>query len=99
MAIMQHLISLNELEDKNKVRDALYHWYSNPNEDYQYWIEQHPADPKPTQYYKLERQHKWCVMADIKFTPTILINNYRLPDNYLIKDIKYLIAEQLDTCN
>ncbi|TDQ11763.1 peptidase C39-like protein [Pedobacter metabolipauper] len=37
------------------------------------------------------KQKAWCNLTEIAFTPTILINGYKLPDPYRLEDIKYLI--------
>jgi hypothetical protein len=31
-------------------------------------------------------------MAEVKATPTLLINGYVLPANYQVEDIKYMLA-------
>jgi hypothetical protein len=38
-----------------------------------------------------EKQKEWCDMAEIAFTPTILVNGYKLPEPYRLDDPKYLI--------
>ncbi|MCO5936921.1 cysteine peptidase family C39 domain-containing protein [Mucilaginibacter sp. RB4R14] len=92
--VTRHLMALNELPDKSKVKNALRDWYEQKQKDYKAWANVHPVTLNETKYYKLEKQEEWCKMAEIKATPTILVNGYRLPEVYRIQDIKYLLVEQ-----
>jgi uncharacterized membrane protein/glutaredoxin len=93
-SVARHLMALNELEDKAVVKKALNDWYLQEKKNYNEWAKAYPIAFNESKFYKLNKQYEWCRMADIKATPTILINGYRLPDTYQLEDIKYLLAEQ-----
>ncbi|MFD0766537.1 cysteine peptidase family C39 domain-containing protein [Mucilaginibacter lutimaris] len=92
--VTRHLMALNELPDKSKVKNALHDWYEQKHKDYNAWAKAHPVTLDETKYYRLEKQQEWCNMAEIRATPTLLVNGYRLPDAYRIQDIKYLLVQQ-----
>ncbi|MBK0378893.1 cysteine peptidase family C39 domain-containing protein [Mucilaginibacter segetis] len=89
--VSRHLMALNELPDKSKVKQALHDWYEQKQKNYEAWAKVHPVNLDETKYDKLERQKEWCTMAEVKATPTLLVNGYRLPEAYQIKDIKYML--------
>jgi uncharacterized membrane protein len=93
-SVTRHLMALNELPDKRKVKHALHDWYGQKQKDYNAWAKAHPVTLDETKYYKLEKQQEWCMMAEVKATPTLMINGYRLPEVYRIQDIKYLLVQQ-----
>jgi uncharacterized membrane protein/thiol-disulfide isomerase/thioredoxin len=92
--VTRHLMALNELPDKNKVKQALHDWYEQKQKDYKAWAKVHPVTLDETKFYKLDRQQEWCNLAEVTATPTLLVNGYRLPEAYQIQDIKYLLVEQ-----
>jgi protein-disulfide isomerase/uncharacterized membrane protein/predicted double-glycine peptidase len=92
--VTRHLMALNELPDKNKVKQALNDWYGQKQKDYQAWAKVHPVTLDETKFHKLDRQQEWCNLAEVRATPTLLVNGHRLPDVYRIQDIKYLLVQQ-----
>nr|WP_294942612.1 vitamin K epoxide reductase family protein [uncultured Mucilaginibacter sp.] len=90
--VARHLMALNELPDKGTVKRALHEWYGQKQKNYHDWAKGYPVNLDATKYYKIEKQKEWCEMAEVKATPTLLINGYRLPKEYQLKDIKYLLA-------
>lgn len=92
--VTRHLMALNELTDKSKVKQALNDWYDQKHKDYDAWAKAHPVTLDETKYYKLDRQQEWCNLAEVRATPTLLVNGHRLPDVYRIQDIKYLLVQQ-----
>jgi uncharacterized membrane protein len=89
--VSRHLMALNELPDKTIVKRALHDWYEQKQKDYTEWAKVYPVQLNEANYYKLERQNEWCKMAEVTFTPTMLLNGYRLPDLYRIPDLKYML--------
>ncbi|WP_133231197.1 DsbA family protein [Mucilaginibacter psychrotolerans] len=92
--VARHMMALNELPDKGTVKRALHEWYGQKRKNYDDWAKGYPVNLDATKYYKIEKQKEWCDMAEVKATPTLLINGYRLPKEYQLKDIKYLLAQQ-----
>ncbi len=91
--VTRHLMALNELPGKSKVKQALNDWYDQKHKDYDAWAKAHPVTLDETKFYKLDRQQEWCNLAEVKATPTLLVNGHRLPDVYRIQDIKYLLVQ------
>ncbi|QXV65617.1 thioredoxin domain-containing protein [Mucilaginibacter sp. 21P] len=92
--VTRHFMALADQKDEAAVKLALHDWYEQKQKSYEAWANKHPVTLNENQFYKLEKQRAWCDMADIKATPTILVNGHRLPDAYRIQDIKYLLAQQ-----
>lgn len=89
--VTRHLMALNTQPDKSTVKEALHDWYGQKQKNYPDWAKVYPVQLDEDQYYKIDKQKAWCEMAEIKATPTFLINGYRLPEAYQLTDIKYLL--------
>jgi protein-disulfide isomerase/uncharacterized membrane protein len=88
--VARHATALSQLKDKSIVENALNDWY-HPSTKYEDWILKYPVDLNKTVENATARQKEWCELAEIEFTPTILVNGFKLPDPYRLEDIKYLI--------
>jgi uncharacterized membrane protein len=84
-----HILTLNELDDRSMLKNALHDWYEK--KDYDSWAETYPAQINEKSYSKIDRQKAWCNMVDVRQTPTILLNGHRLPDHYTLADIRYML--------
>ena len=40
---------------------------------------------------KIEAMDNWCKAMDVRATPTIFLNGYKLPDAYSIEDLQYFL--------
>jgi uncharacterized membrane protein len=89
--VSRHLMALNELADKAVVKQALNDWYGQKQKDYKEWAKVYPVQLDEANYHKLDKQNDWCQMAEVTFTPTLLLNGYRLPDLYQLPDLKYML--------
>lgn len=89
--VVRHLMALNELPDKSLVEKALHNWYAQKEKKYESWSKAYPVQLNEINYYKLDKQNAWCQLAEIKATPTLLVNGFRLPEVYQLQDIKYLL--------
>ncbi|AMR32031.1 hypothetical protein A0256_11670 [Mucilaginibacter sp. PAMC 26640] len=92
--VTRHLMALNEIANRQQVKDALHDWYEQKQKNYDAWARAHPVQIDETKFYKLEKQSAWCDMAEVKATPTLFVNGYRLPGEYRLQDIKYLLVQQ-----
>ncbi|MDN5285037.1 MAG: hypothetical protein JWR38_1311 [Mucilaginibacter sp.] len=90
--IIHHLIALNELKDKTLIQLALHDWYSQEQKDYESWAKAYPASLDDVYQQKMDKQKEWCEIAEITATPTLLFNGRRLPENYKLQDIKYMLS-------
>jgi len=90
--VARHVTALSLLEDKKNVENALNDWYQQSTKKYEDWAEKYPVRFNGEMNAVTEKQKAWCEMAEITFTPTILINGYKLPEPYRLEDLKYLIG-------
>ncbi|MHA4894995.1 vitamin K epoxide reductase family protein [Pedobacter sp. PWIIR3] len=86
----ERIISL-KLEQADIARKALTNWYSKEGQNFNSWSEKFPllgfVYPDPL----LMKQENWCRSTKVIFTPTILVNGFKLPEPYQLEDIRYLI--------
>lgn len=90
--VSRHLSALSKLENKELVSQSLNNWYNSKNKNYETWAVNYPVELNDDLAKVTEKQKAWCELAEIKFTPTILINGFRLPEPYRLEDIKYLLT-------
>jgi uncharacterized membrane protein len=88
----RHLTSINQLNSPELMEKAVNEWYGMKTNDYENWSKKFPTDFDPKVDAVLQRQREWCDMAEISFTPTVLINGYKLPEPYRLEDIKYFLS-------
>lgn len=81
-------------ESHQDVRKALVGWFKLENKDYDEFIRQYPVSDTllGSQTHKIEMMRAWCIKANIRYTPTIFINNYQLPDIYTVTDLRYFLS-------
>ena len=89
--VSRHLMALNELTDKTIIKQAMHDWYEQKQKDYKAWAKVYPVELNEAEYHKLDKQKEWCQTAEVTFTPTFLLNGYRLPDLYQLPDLKYML--------
>lgn len=90
--VTRHLMALNDQADKTVIKQALHDWYEQKQKNYDTWARAYPVNLDQTKFNILEKQRAWCDMAEIKATPTLLVNGYRLPEAYRLQDIKYMLG-------
>ncbi|MBC6109554.1 thioredoxin domain-containing protein [Pedobacter fastidiosus] len=90
--IVQHMTSLNLYADEEIVETALSEWYGETNKVYNEWAKHYPIKKTEDITDITKRQKEWCELAEINYTPTILVNGYKLPEPYRLDDLKYLLA-------
>ena len=89
--VARHITALGFLENKDKMSSALNDWYTSRTKNYEDWSLKYPVTFNEEISSITEKQSQWCKMAEITFTPTILINGYKLPEPYRLEDLKYLL--------
>jgi len=85
-----HLLAIKQ-ENKFKVEDVLHHWYHKDYQKIESWKEQFPATALTDHKIELLEQVNWCKLNEVKGTPTFYINSSKLPENYRLKDLKYVL--------
>lgn len=90
--VARHLIRLNLSDNTQLVENGLSDWYKLAhNGGYKHWADKYPVEQDTRSHLIIEKQTNWCQQADVRFTPTILINGYKLPNPYTIDDLQYLL--------
>lgn len=89
--VARHIGALSRLNDITVVEQALYDWYTQSSRKYEQWAQKYPVNLNNEISTVTKKQKDWCEMAEISFTPTILVNGYKLPEPYRLEDVKYLI--------
>jgi uncharacterized membrane protein len=89
--IVQHIISLNASQDKSIAIKALSDWYKLKKKDYRSWATSYPVPITDGIGEILAKQEEWCKSVNLEYTPTILLNGYKLPKPYQLDDIKYFL--------
>ena len=90
----KHLLAIAEINGEKVAKKALDDWYLSEKKDYDKFSEKYVLNAELKQQdKKIEAMHSWCKKTDIKFTPTIFINGYHLPDAYSIEDLQYFLLE------
>ena len=88
----RHLLAINEKQDAHRTQQALEDWYLAPKKDYEVFAEKYSLNGEiKMQEPEIEKMQNWCKEAEISFTPTIFINGHRLPENYKIEELKYIL--------
>ncbi|MEJ5995677.1 thioredoxin domain-containing protein [Pedobacter sp. Du54] len=88
----KHLSAINDLGDRNLLEKAVNEWYNMETNDYENWAKKFPIELTTQADTSIQRQADWCEMAEITFTPTVLVNGYKLPNPYQLEDIKYFLS-------
>jgi len=90
--IVQHLLAIAEKGDEKLTQKVLNDWYLSDSKDYDLFKTLYPISiDLQRQDLKIEAMDKWCIEMEIKYTPTVFINGYQLPEIYTIPDLKHLL--------
>lgn len=89
--VAKHISALAVLKDVQLLENALNSWYAQTDKKYDNWAQQYPVAFNGEMNTLTQKQKEWCEEAKIEFTPTLLVNGYKLPEPYRLEDIKYLI--------
>lgn len=89
---IKHLMAIYLQKGALQAEKAYNYWYNSSKNDIKQFISCFPADPNDPAVIELFESHReWCETENIQFTPTVIINNHKLPEWYSIKDLRYLI--------
>ena len=90
--VAQHITALSLFTDRKFVGRVLNDWYKQTSKSFDTWAGKYPVTVNGSIAKAIENQKKWCKIVDINFTPTILVNGYKLPEPYRLEDITYLLS-------
>jgi uncharacterized membrane protein len=86
-----HQMALKEKYPLETVNEALHDWYTGKYRNYKGWAKIYPVTIQSAECYALEKLKNWYELAEIKKTPTILIDGRHLPDGYHLSDLTYML--------
>lgn len=93
--IVKHLAALATNHCPEEMQHILDDWYANPsiNKNYDTFAIKYPVDEKilDNQSLKIAEMSEWCSLGQITHTPTIFIDGYRLPENYEMTELKFIL--------
>lgn len=90
----RHFAALSKMEDRTVVRTALSDWYAQTTKNYEDWALKFPVPKYDDVNLVTSRQKQWCDHAQITYTPTILVDGYRLPPPYKVDDLLFFLPRK-----
>lgn len=86
----QYLIAIY-LQKSSGEREQIYSkWFEKGNLNKELFFEEYPVKMDDVVVMEEFNRHKaWLTKSLLRATPTILVNGFKLPDNYQIEDLKY----------
>ncbi|MFD2286786.1 thioredoxin domain-containing protein [Pedobacter petrophilus] len=89
LVFAKHIYTIALSETDISTSNAIHEWYTQELKNFDKWARLYPAGNVLDLDSLISVQREWCDLADVRFTPTILINGYKLPEPYSLEDIKY----------
>lgn len=89
--VAKHAMGLG-LSKPEMAVEALNAWYLQEDKNYEKWAAVYPVDFDEEMESAAKKQQDWCDVAEIAFTPTILVNGFKLTEPYKLEDLKYFLA-------
>lgn len=90
--VAKHLLAINEKHNDLQTQQALDDWYLPDKKDYGVFASKYPMNGElKKQKEQITEMNKWCNEAGIMATPTLFLNGYRMPENYSINELKYIL--------
>ena len=78
-------------QENGKVKEIFDEWFKNGKSDKERFFEANPVDITKEEVTEEFKKHElWKAESGLRATPTILVNGYKLPDNFKIEDIMYI---------
>ncbi|MEB2774735.1 cysteine peptidase family C39 domain-containing protein [Algoriphagus sp. D3-2-R+10] len=89
---VKHLMAIAATGKPDYTRQALDDWYGAEKKDYDRFAIKYPMNGEISQQKeKIDAMEHWCKEEAISYTPTLFIDGYKLPDDYRIEDLRYLL--------
>lgn len=85
------------MNKRNDWEDMLDAWYEYGKDEKENFFKSYDICITQDVIDEAERHNQWKLKNNLMSTPTILLNGYKLPDNYMIEDLKYFTDLVVDT--
>ena len=92
----KHLLAIaNSSKANHLLHQALDDWYTAPVKQYDAFAEKYPIDyfEDETLDSSIKKMSDWCNQNKIIATPTVFIDGYKLPKNYSIDELAYILKD------
>jgi len=87
----QHFLAIQEKLGSEVVKEAMNNWYLMAKKDYDAFARKYPMNGElENQRHKIVLMKAWCDEWKIRAIPTLFIDGYEYPNEYSIKELKYL---------
>lgn len=78
------------LDNKNDSNEIFQLWYNEGKNNREKFFKKYPFNFDSIEVQQeLDKHKNWKSITKLELTPTILINGYKLPENYQIEDLRY----------
>lgn len=85
-------------KDSAKVQQLYSEWYASGKNNKEAFMRNHPVLMNPDVVEKEYASHQqWSLKNQLRATPTVFFNGYRLPENYQLVDLAYFIDLEVNT--
>ncbi|MFO0320879.1 MAG: vitamin K epoxide reductase family protein [Bacteroidota bacterium] len=90
---VKHMFALNDMEDKKLLNNAMDYWYLNENRTYEELVEKFPVPKELLDMHteKIIAMNEWCKNAEVQYTPTVYLNNKKLPKTFNLNELKNIL--------
>lgn len=91
---VKHFMAIAKKHDVHFTQKILDDWYLNREQTYEEFSKKYPVSNEElnAQIVHIKEMQGWCEKIEIRFTPTIFINNYQLPELYSVTDLRYFLS-------
>lgn len=92
----KHLLAIaNSSKTNHSLHQALEDWYTSPQKQYEAFAENYPIDNLEDEKLDtcIKAMSDWCNFHKISATPTVFIDGFKLPKNYSIDVLAYILKD------
>ncbi|MEE1946970.1 vitamin K epoxide reductase family protein [Pedobacter sp. KR3-3] len=91
--ILRHFIALRTKNDPLLTKNAFFDWFNGMNQNQSAWLKKYPVDITPETDAVLAQHRNWVKRHQIQETPTFFINGYKMPLQYQLNELKYMLND------
>lgn len=94
----RYLIAVYQKDGEQKAREVYSRWYAGEKRDYETIVKLHEKEiHAPEVECELKRHQAWREKSGLVATPTVLVNGYKLPNEYTLEDLALMTTCQVGT--
>ena len=86
------------LADNSKIEQIFTDWFEKGRELRDDYFKEMNLDMENSKIgIEFQKHEAWRNKTQLRATPTVLINGYQLPENYMVEDLRYFTAFTIET--